>query len=104
MSELFEVIFESRIRAPRSMVIEIGTHYLTVITEGLGIGYASPRAAMTKEQWLDWFASFQDELTGREFREARAAVHADFVPPAEWQEFKDRYATTGTVWISEAAK
>lgn len=75
-----------------------------MLTEGMtvteNLGHGGVHRPMTREQWLDWLEGFRDELTGREFRECREAAMRDFVEPAEWTNYRKRYAETGSPWLN----
>lgn len=105
MSEFkpMEVAFADRLRNPRVLVIEVkpqykSSHY-TAISTGGGDGYYPKTALRTKEEWLAWVERFSDDLTGRELREVKEAVQADFVEPDCWAGFRKRFAETGDPWL-----
>lgn len=97
---LFDVVYEDRIHCPRSLIVEIiSPTSVIVLTEGDGQGYHNPQHFMTQAQWLEWFARFEDELTGKEYREAKAHAMTPVVWSRAWNEFKHRYDTTGNAFL-----
>lgn len=100
-----DVAYGDTIHKPRRLVIEALPEYLnypyTTCSEMDGIGSHSDYSLRTKEEWLAWVDRFSDDLTGKELREAKEAVLADFVEPRSWSEFRKRYAATGDPWLRE---
>jgi hypothetical protein len=100
-----DVAYGDNIRNPRRLVIEVNpkypNHCYTTCSEMDGIGSHSDYSLRTKEEWLAWVDRFADDLTGRELREAKEAVRADFVEPQSWAGFRQRYKETGDPWIRE---
>lgn len=96
-----DVAYANRLRNPRVLVIEVNpqykTSFYTAISESCGDGYYP--ALKTKEEWLTWVDRFSDDLTGRELREAKEAVRAEFVEPECWSGFRKRFAETGDPWL-----
>ncbi len=103
-----DVAFGDNIRNPRRLVLDVNpkypNHCYTTCSESDGIGSHSDHSLRTKEEWLLWVDRFADDLTGRELREAKEAVRADFVEPQSWTNFRKRFAETGDPWIRETTK
>ena len=100
-----DVAYGDNIRKPRRLVLEVNPEYphhcYTTCSENDGIGSQSDYSLRTKEEWLAWVDRFSDDLTGKELREAKEAVCADFVEPQSWTDFRKRYAETRDPWIRE---
>lgn len=96
---LFDVVYQDRIQTPRSLIVEIGPKYHTVLTEGEGMGHAKPEHFMTLDEWLEWLEKFRDELTGKDFREAQEHARAPLTWSRVWNEFKARYDATGNAFL-----
>lgn len=98
-----DVAYGDNIRKPRRLVLEVNPEYLhhcyTTCSESDGVGSQSDYSLRTKDEWLAWVDRFSDELTGKELREAKEAVRADFAEPQSWADFRKRYAETGDPWI-----
>ncbi len=98
-----DVVFLGLLRGPRGIVLDVyhrgkdGWNY-TVISQGEGHHYTHECYCMDKEQWKEWATRFQDELTGKDFREIMAAVDESFEEPEFWRGFRERYAATGDPW------
>lgn len=52
--------------------------------------YESESDLLTLNEWLAWFGKFQDELTGKEFREYAESARSEFVPPDWWGDAVER--------------
>lgn len=100
-----DVAYGDNIRKPRRLVLEVNPEYpnhcYMTCSENDGIGSQSDYSMRTKEEWLAWVDRFSDDLTGKELREAKESVRADFVEPQSWTDFRKRYAETGDPWIRE---
>jgi hypothetical protein len=66
------------------------------------MGGHSDDSLRTLEEFLCWVDRFSDDLTGRELREVKQAAAATFTEPKYWTEFRERYAETGSPWLTEA--
>jgi hypothetical protein len=96
-----DVAFGDTITRPRRLVLEVHpesecSRYTTCGESG-GVGCTG--ALMTQEEWLKWLDRFNEDLTGRQIREAKEAATAPFTEPKYWVEFRERYAETGVPWI-----
>jgi len=100
-----DVAYGDNIRKPRRLVLEVNPEYpnhcYTTCSEMDGIGSHSDHSLRTKEEWLAWVDRFSDDLTGKELREAKEAVRADFVEPQSWTDFRKRHAETGDPWMRD---
>lgn len=100
-----DVAYGDNIHKPRRLVLEVNPEYphhcYTTCSENDGIGSQSDYSLRTREEWLAWVDRFSDDLTGRELREAKEAVLADFVEPQSWTDFRKRFAETGDPWLRE---
>ena len=52
--------------------------------------YHSDHDLLTLPEWLLWWERFQDETTGKEYRERQEAARLEFAPPPWWAEAVDR--------------
>lgn len=100
-----QVAYADYLHNPRCLVLEVNPKLpqfcYTTCSQSGGVGSHSDASLRTKEEWLLWVDRFADDLTGRELREAKEAVRADFVEPQFWTDFRERFAATGDPWIRE---
>lgn len=99
----FDVAFGDNLQRPRRLILEWNPKYGTYTTcsEHDGIGHLSESSLRSREEWLTWIDRFSDDLTGRQLREAKEAVLAEFIEPKSWALFRERFAETGDLWIRE---
>jgi hypothetical protein len=99
-----DVAYHGVIAAPRILIIEVHTRGDRVsyeyVSERDGVGADDERSIMaTADEWLEWLTRFQDEMLGRDYREAQERVRNPLVEPKSWAGFRERYAATGCPWI-----
>ena len=112
--KLMDVVFGDNLHRPRRLILEIHPptgkglfeRYwrYTTCTESGGIGGLSETSIRTKNEWLNWIDRFADDLTGKELRDAKESVRAEFAEPQCWLDFRKRYAETGDPWIRETPR
>lgn len=92
-----DVVFVDCLWTPRRLITEVhlhGTYRYTAVSAD-GESCYLECYCMTRDEWLAYLERFRDELTGKEFREAREQVVADCAEPDSWAGFRSRYALTG---------
>ena len=52
--------------------------------------YHNDQDLLTLPEWMRWWERFQDETTGKEYRERQEAARLEFVPPPWWAEAVER--------------
>ena len=99
-----DVAFGDTLLRPRRLILEAkwsderAATYATC-SESDGVGYHSDFSLRTLDEWLVWVDRFEEDLTGRQIREAKDAAKAPFVEPPSWAGFRQRYAETGDPWL-----
>lgn len=98
-----DVAYADRLHRPQVLVAEVNpahrySFYTAIGLSGCDSSY--PESALrTKDEWLAWVDRFSDDFTGRELREAKESVRAEFSEPECWAEFRKRFEETGDPWM-----
>jgi len=78
---------------PRMLVLEVcagknrwGDQTYCCLSGTGTVCYHDDAGMLTLPEWLAWWERFQDEVTGKEYRECIQAAHKEFLPPPWWED------------------